>query len=147
MQVPNEILMKFPVIFREKLMNKEVKLQDKVEFEYKNIYAYRCIKRKKQDYSVVTKDDFKSNAELGRRNIRGEGETLERKPEYYGVSLFQDKTELEMRLKLPKKDRKIAEGNIYQDGGPILRGHNSHICWWLYEDTDISKFKIEDCEG
>lgn len=146
MQVPNDVLMKFPVIFREKLINKEVELQDSVEFNYDDIYAYRCVTRKKEDNSVATRDDFKSNAEKGRRNIRGESGDLEKRPEYYGVSLFKNKSELVLRLRLPKKDRKIVKGNIYQEGGPILCGHDTHVCWWLYEDADVSGFEVEDCE-
>lgn len=146
MQVPKNVLMKFPVIFQEKLINKEIELQDNVEFDYDDIYAYRCVTRKKEDNSVVTRDDFKSNAEKGRRTIRGESGDLEKIPEYYGVSLYEDKSELMLRLKLPQKNRKIVKGNIHKEGGPIRKGNNTHICWWLYEDADVSGFEIEDCE-
>lgn len=147
MQVPNEILMKFPVILRNKLVSKEMELYDNIEFCYEEICAYRCITRKNTDDLMVTRKDFMSNAEIGRKKIRGEGDDLENIPEYYGVSLFTDKKQLELRLKLPKKNKKIIKGNIFCKGGPILRGKNTHICWWLYEDADVSNFKIENCEG
>ena len=87
------------------------------------------------------------NAEMGRKRIRGESGDLEKKPEYYGVSLYEDKSQLMLRLRLPQKDRKIVKGNVYSDGGPILKGQNTHICWWIYENVDLSGFEILDCEG
>lgn len=146
MQVPNDVLMKFPVIFREKLINKEIELQDNVEFEYDDIQAYRCVDRKKGDNSEISREDFKSNAEKGRKNIRGETGDVEKKPEYYGVSFYEDKAQLVLRLRLPQKNRKIARGYICREGGPILRGHNTHVCWWLFEDADVSGFEIENGE-
>lgn len=145
MKVPEEELKKFPVIIRNKF-NKEIEFQDEVEFEYKNIIAYRCVTRKKEDSMAITKEDFKSNAERERRNIRGESGDIEKKPEYYGVSLFEDKAQLEIRLQLPKRNKKIAKGEIYCGGGPILKGKDTHICWWLYENADVTGFKIENSE-
>lgn len=146
MQVPKEVLMKFPVMLRSKIEEKEIEFPDKTEFNYDDICAYRCITRKKSDYSAVTREDFCSNAELGRKVIKGESRDLEKVPEYYGVSLYQDKKELIIRLSLPQKNRKIVKGSIYQQGGPILKGHNKHICWWLYENADVSGFEIESEE-
>lgn len=142
MLVPKEVLMKFPVMLRCKLEEKEIEFPDKTEFNYDDICAYRCITRKKADYSAVTREDFQSNAELGRTTIKGESRNLEKIPEYYGVSLYQEKKELIIRLRLPQKNRKIVKGNIYQQGGPMLKGQNDHICWWLYENADVSGFEI-----
>ena len=65
LNVPNNLLMKFPVILREKLINEEIVLQDEVGFEYNDICAYRCVTRKKNDNSEVTREDFRSKCRDG----------------------------------------------------------------------------------
>ena len=143
MQTPTEILNKFPVILRNKLLNKEIEFQDNVMFHYAPIKAYRFIKRKQNDNSGITENDFKSNAELKRKNIKGTNyEDVTKVPEYYGVSFYENTTMLQIRVNLPPQNRKIIEGYIYQEGGPILKGNDTHICWWLYENADISNFTI-----
>jgi hypothetical protein len=146
MPVAKEVIEKFPVMLRDKLEGKEIDFPKDTEFYYDDICAYRCVTRKKDDYSKVTRADFQSNAEIGRKVIKGETGDLEKKPEYYGVSLYQDKEELIIRLHLPKKNRKIVKGSICQHGGPILRGQNTHVCWWLYANADVSGFEIESAE-
>ena len=142
-----ELIMKFPVVFRKKLLNNEINFPPNTEFEFEDFEAYRCVVRKKNDNSLVTQDDFKSNAEKQRTNIRGEdNQNLEFNPKYYGTSLYTNRQALINRLHLPKKKNKIAKGKIYQDGGPILRDANTHVCWWLYENVDVGNFTIEDCE-
>lgn len=145
MKVPEELLMKFPVIFRDKLSSGEIVLQEDVKFEYEPIQAFRCIKRKASDNTDVSRSDFKSNAELGRTNFKGKIEHPERMPEYYGVSFYQKREVLDVRLGLPKKDRKVVKGYIQQEGGPQLQNReSSHVCWWLYENADVSGFSLED---
>lgn len=144
MKVPEELLMKFPVIFREKLRSGEIVLQEDVKFEYEPIQAFRCIKRAISDNTGVSRSDFKSNAELGRTNIKGEKHP-EQMPEYYGVSFFLKREALNVRLGLPKRNRKVVKGYIQQEGGPQLQNReSSHVCWWLYEDADVSGFSLED---
>ena len=145
MNVPEELLMKFPVIFRDKLSSGEIVFQENVKFEYEPIQAFRCIKRKATDTTAVSRDDFKSNAELGRTNFKGKIENPEQLPEYYGVSFYQKKEELDVRLRLPKKNRKVVKGYIQQEGGPQLQSReSSHVCWWLYENADVSSFSLEE---
>lgn len=145
MKVSEELLMKFPVIFRNKLKSGEIELQDEVKFEYEPILAFRCINRKAADTTAVSRNDFKSNAELGRTNFKDKTEHPELSTEYYGVSFFQKREELDMRLSLPKKNRKVVKGYIQQEGGPQLRSSkSSHVCWWLYENADVSGFRIVD---
>lgn len=145
MKVSEELLVKFPVIFRDKLRTGEIVLQDEVKFEYKPILAYRCINRKATDATAVSRSDFKSNAELGRTNFKGEIEHPEQLPEYYGVSLYQKREELDVRLSLPRKNRKVVKGYVQQEGGPQLQSsRSSHVCWWLYENADVSSFCIVD---
>lgn len=145
MNVSEELLMKFPVIFRDKLRTGEIVLQDEVKFEYEPILAFRCINRKAGDNAAVSRSDFQSNAELRRTKIKGITEHPERLPEYYGVSFYQKREELDVRLKLPQKNRKVVKGYIQQEGGPQLQNKKtSHVCWWLYENADVSNFSIED---
>lgn len=137
--------MKFPAVFREKLQLGEIELPDEVCFEYDPILAYRCIKRSISDDSPVTREDFRSNAELGRTNFKNKIEHPERLPEYYGVSFYREKQQLELRMSLPRKNRKVVSGHICQEGGPVLCSTQStHVCWWLYENAGTGDFKIED---
>ncbi|MCM1304089.1 MAG: hypothetical protein NC305_11880 [Lachnospiraceae bacterium] len=145
MKVPEDLLMKFPVIFRNKLESGEIVLQDEVKFEYEPVWAFRCIDRKAADTTDVSRNDFRSNAELGRTNFKGKIEHPELLPEYYGVSFYRKREELDVRLGLPRKNRKVVEGYIRQEGGPQLQsGKTSHVCWWLYENADVSSFSIVD---
>lgn len=145
MHVPEELPMKFPVILRDKLRTGEIVLQDEVKFEYEPIQAFRCINRKESDTTAVSRNDFKSNAELGRTNFKGKIEHPERLPEYYGVSFYQKREELDVRLGLPKRNRKVVKGYVQQEGGPQLQSReSSHVCWWLYENADVSNFSLED---
>ena len=38
----------------------------------------------------------------------------------------------------PKPGRKLAAGYIYDAAGPKLDGRDTHICWWLYDNIDLS---------
>lgn len=144
MKVSEELLMKFPVIFRDKLRSGEIVLQDEVKFEYEPILAFRCITRKESDTTAVSRNDFQSNAELRRTNFKGKIAHPEQLPEYYGVSFYQKREELDVRLGLPKKNRKVVKGYIQQEGGPQLQSSkSSHVCWWLYENADVSNFSLE----
>lgn len=120
-------------------------MQDEVKFEYEPILAFRCVSRSASDNTAVSRNDFKSNAELGRTNFKGKIEHPEQVPEYYGVSFFQKREELNLRLSLPRKNRKVVKGYIQQEGGPQLQSRDtSHVCWWLYEDADVSNFSFEE---
>ncbi len=144
MQVPENILVKFPALLRNKLKNNDIVFCDNVQFDYEDIEAYRIIKRTTKDNTPVTIADFQSNAELGRTKIKGVDGDVTKIPEYYGVSFYKDKTQLQLRCSLPPKKCKIAKGYIYCAGGPILENTTtSHVCWWLYENVDVSNFTIE----
>lgn len=143
MKVPEELLCKFPAILRDKIKNGDLEFPDNTEFKYPQVYAYRCVKRKQTDELAINREDFKSHAELGRKNVKFGINNLEQTPEYYGVSFFKNREELYIRLNLPMKNRKVASGYIYQEGGPRLENtRTTHVCWWLYENVDLSGFKI-----
>ena len=38
----------------------------------------------------------------------------------------------------------MAEGYVYMEGGSQQTNIRSqHVCWWLYEDADVSGFKLK----
>lgn len=139
MKISEDICMKFPAILREKLESGEVELPDDTKIEYGPIWAYRGIDRERDDITPVTEKDFQSYASLKRRLKRG----MKKTANYYGVSLYQTKTAVENALKFPRPSKKIAKGYVVQEGGPQQTNKETqHICWWLYEDFNISGFVI-----
>ena len=67
MQLDKEICMKFPVVLRDKLLNGEIELPDSALIEYESVLTYRAIERKAEDHREITRDDFKSYFELGKK--------------------------------------------------------------------------------
>lgn len=48
-------------------------------------------------------------------------------------------------MKFPNPHKKMAVGYVYKEGGPQETNHKAqHVCWWLFENADISNFKIEE---
>lgn len=142
MKVTDEICLKFPTVLREKLKNGEIELPNDVEFEYNPIHAFRAIVREQDDFSPICRKDFKSYAELGRKKLRGQSYDVS-SPNYYGVSCFTNREKVELALHFPNPHKKLAEGYVYQEGGPQQRNDETrHVCWWLYENVDLSQFQI-----
>ncbi len=128
----------FPAFLKEKIENGEFSFPENTEFEYSPITAYRCYFRNDGDNAAPNRDDFRSHAELG-RVLRGNGSS---KPEYYGTSLFTSLGALNNIQSLNKPEKKVAVVSINQENGPISRNEmRRHICWWLYEDADLSSFE------
>ncbi|MCR5118991.1 MAG: hypothetical protein K6B44_05145 [Lachnospiraceae bacterium] len=134
----------FPAILREKIKKGEFVFPVDTEDTYEPITGYRCYYRNDGDDTAPGRDDFRSHAELG-RVLRGNGRS---KPEYYGTSLFTSRGELNNIQSLNKPDKRVAVGCIFQEGGPIKRNKSrGHVCWWLYEDVDLSSFEeVKDDE-
>ena len=108
---------------------------DGTEWHYNRVSAYRVVFREQDDNKPVDRNDFRSYAELN-KPMRGKTTYV---PEYFGVSLFED-PEMFVNIKLfPKPGRKLAKGYVCDINGPKLDGNNTHICWWLYDDIDLSK--------
>lgn len=64
-------------------------------------------------------------------------------PHYYGVSLFLNRAPVENALKFPKPNKKIAQGKVYAEAGPIeVNLETGHICWWIYDEVEINGFSI-----
>ena len=140
-----EMIMKFPAVLKDKLAKGEIVSPDEIEFEYEKIKVYRAVARAENDYSEVTRDDFKSYFELGKKpkNPRGVDKNILKNPHYYGVSSFLKKEIVEQKMGFPNPKKKMAEGYVYSEGGPQhTQLETQHVCWWLYENTDVSGFKI-----
>lgn len=145
MQVDKSLYMKFPVILREKLINKEIEFPDTTKFEYEKIQTYRAVARNSDDNREVTLEDFKSYFELKKtpKVPRGMNKDWASDPHYYGVSSFLKKEIVEQKMKFPNPKKKMVVGYVYSEGGPEDTNiKDQHVCWWLYEGADISGFKL-----
>ncbi len=142
MQIEEKLCSKFPAVLKEKLLNGEVELPDTAVFEYEKILTYRAVEREENDFSEVTRDDFRSYFELKKKpkKPRGCGD-LEKNPNYYGVSSFLRKEIVEQMMKFPNPHKKMAVGYVYSEGGP-QETKDEHVCWWLYETADVSGFRL-----
>ncbi|MDD6965959.1 MAG: hypothetical protein PUK18_00410 [Firmicutes bacterium] len=146
-----EFYKRFPVILRDKLINGEVLLPDDTQFLYEPIKTYRAVEREKEDFREVTIDDFRSYFELNKtpkRLPRGVSD-ITKYPLYYGASSYLSEEKVRQQMHFPNPKKKLAEGYVFQEGGPQqTRISDGHVCWWLYEGTDVSGFQIrEDKEG
>ncbi len=136
-------LSKFPTVMNEAFKKYDIAFCEGTEWGYNPVEVHRMVLREKDDYSKVTKDDFKSFAEEPRRGM----EKYIKRADYYGVSVFTEKEALINKLKLPKPGKKIATGHIHDNYGPIYR-KLPHICLWCYKDVDFSNndFIVGDYE-
>lgn len=136
---------KFPAVLKAKLMNNEIAFPEGTLFEYEPIFTYRAIERKNEDSREVSIDDFKSYFELGKKPKGPRGKIIDytSNPHFYGVSSFLKKEIVEQTMKFPNPNKKMAAGYVYCEGGPEHTTYEKeHVCWWLYEDADVSGFKI-----
>ena len=67
MEVSEEQCMKFPAVLREKLRKKEIIFPDSVQFHYDKIKVYRAVTRGKNDFKEISRNDFRSYYELGKK--------------------------------------------------------------------------------
>lgn len=143
MCLDKELYMRFPAVLRDKLLNHELELPDTVKYNYDKLLAYRAVERKADDNREVTLNDFKSYFELGRKpkSPRGVKRDITKDIHYYGVSCFLKKEIVEQKMKFPNPNKKMAEGYVYEEGGP-QETKDEHVCWWLYKDADVSGFKL-----
>ena len=143
MQVDKEIYFKFPAVLREKLLKKEIEFPDTTQFEYDKLFTYRAVERSIDNNQKVTLSDFKSYFELGKypKNARGVKKDYTKDSHYYGVSTFLKREIVEQKMKFPNPNKKLAAGYVYSQGGP-QETKDQHVCWWLYEDADVSGFNI-----
>lgn len=141
MEVSEEQCMKFPAVLREKLRKKEIIFPDSVQFHYDKIKVYRAVTRGKNDFKEISRNDFRSYYELGKK-ARGVKDP-EKDPHYYGVSFFLDRKCVEQQLHFPRPNKKLSCGYVNEEGGPQETNmQTQHVCWWLFEDADVSGFSI-----
>lgn len=138
----NMLYMKFPVVLRNKLLSGEVVLPDATVFEYEDILVYRAVARKQDDNSRVDINDFKSYFELNKtpKTPRGVSKDFVSDPHYYGVSSFLQRERVEQIMHFPNPNKKMVRGYVYSNGGPQETQNDGHVCWWLYENVDVSGF-------
>lgn len=131
--------LKFPSIIREKAERGEFAFPANTKLEYEPFQAYRGIEREQDDKSPVTRSDFMSYAELGKKP-RGVDTNS---PSYFAASLYLDKACVENALKFPRKGWKIAIGSVYSEAGPTnVNEKTSHVDWWLYAGKEVEGFSI-----
>ena len=138
-----ELYMKFPAVLRNKLLNNEIELPAATLFKYEKLLTYRAVERKAEDHTEISISDFKPYFELGKtpKVPRGLSKDFSKDPHYYGVSSFLNKEIVQQKMKFPNPNKKMAVGYIYQEGGP-QETNDQHVCWWLYENTDVSGFRL-----
>lgn len=146
MLVDEELYLKFPTVLRNKILTKEIKLPDSTKFSYSPLYTYRAVERAEDDTREVTREDFKSYFELGKepknkKKPRENPVDITKDPHFYGVSSFLRRDIVELIMKFPNPKKKLAAGYVYSEGGP-QNTVDEHVCWWLYEDTIVSGFKL-----
>ncbi|MDE6566486.1 MAG: hypothetical protein K2K70_01995 [Lachnospiraceae bacterium] len=148
MKIDKDLCERFPAVLAWKLLHEKVKLPDQTEFEYEPIQVYRAVERKKEDYTEVNQTDFYSYYELNKfpknKKIRGKGD-ISKDPHYYGVSSFTKREIVEQLMKFPNPRKKMAEGYVYQEGGPQETNWDTeHVCWWLYRDRKVAGFQLSE---
>ncbi len=141
-----ELYNKFPAVLRDKLNAKEFDFPEGTQFIYESFQAYRLISREEDDDTPLNRNDMRSYHDLGRVPRGG---TKSHPACIYSVSLFREYDDIVNALKLPRPRKKFAQGFVFAEGGPQCCSETtSHVDWWLYEDVDLSNFKIrEDCNG
>lgn len=138
-----EIYNKFPAVLRNKLINKEIALPDETQFEYEKFLAFRGIVREPGDSTPLNKDDMRSYYELDKKP-RG-GQRDDKNPSSYSVSLFRAYDDIAAAFHFPKPRKRLAQGYVHAEGGPqYCSTSDSHVDWWLYENVDLSSFKIRE---
>lgn len=144
-KINEEQYMRFPAVLKKKLIDKEIELPPETEFNYDKIYTYRAVERTKDDKREITLSDFKSYYEQGKtpKTPRGMKNDWSKDPHLYGVSCFLKKEIVEQKMRFPNPKKKMASGYVYQEGGPQETNLSTqHVCWWLYEDVDVSGFVL-----
>jgi len=133
---------KFPAILKKKLEAGVISFPPETKFTYNSMIAYRAVARNIDDFSPVSRKDFKSYAEEGRKRTRKQL-IDENNATYYGTSLFLERGIVENIMKFPNPNKKIACGSVSQEKGPCLVNEETkHVCWWLFDNVCLDDFKI-----
>lgn len=131
------VLYKLPQRFQNAIHEYKMEFPDTSKVNYKDIVAYRMITRYLDDSLELNIEDFRSQAEQ-KWCGKPVKKFIENDIEYYSCSMFDDVSILKIILGLPKKNKKIICGIIYDSYGIINRDGN-HIHLWRYDNVDPSK--------
>lgn len=105
-------------------------------FEYsKTEVVYRKIKSD----SKITVSDFLSHIEKIELGFKSFKKVDKNDISYYSCSFFTDVNKLRTIMNLPPYTKKIIQGELIQNYGPML--HNKatmHIDCWIYDNVDLS---------
>ena len=102
---------KFPSLLRDKLKDGQIQFPENTQFEYMPILGYRMIMREDCNDIRVTREDFRSHAELG---ILVRGVRPEDIPEYYGASVYKDKKNWRIYLNFRNPEKFWQEGMLFK---------------------------------
>lgn len=122
---------KFPAVLRDALNAGNCKFPTQTEIDYEPFEAYRGVKITHKKVQI-DRSDFQSQIEKG---ITDDCTDLGN----FSCSVFTDVKELRICLNLPRKNKRIAKGQIRCGNGPCIRDSScSHVHWFLYESADPS---------
>lgn len=124
---------RFPAVLRNTLEDGRVEFQVGLKRCYPEQRVYRGIRYKVPDKTGVCREDFLSQAE---RKIPG---TDMNDIGNYSCSCFTTKEELIAAFNLPRKNKGIARGTLYDGYGPAVFETGGHIHWYLFADADPSE--------
>lgn len=130
----NEYYNRFPSVLKRALNENKVTFPDSLMKEYEEIKVYRGMRFVEGKKEYLEKSDFLSQAE---RELPGTDydDIYE-----YSCSCFENVNELWVAFKLPRKNKRIAQGRIKCEKGPIIKETQStHMHWFLYEGVDPSE--------
>lgn len=129
----------FPVALRERLKSGKLTFPKDVEFDYKPKEAYRGVIRNKGEKNIgFNRKDMRSYHELGKQPRGVNPNELMS----FAVSLFDNIKALKSYYDFSNPKKLVAKGYVFSEGGPSLVDEKGHISWWLFEDVDLSGFKI-----
>ncbi len=148
----DENMEKFPQFMQDHFCKYNLTFPQGTRWTYDNILAYRAVKYN-ENKTKVEREDFLSKAEERTKGIitpRGAKAKWD-DPVFYGVSLNRNKRNLVNLFKLPKPNKRLAQGVIDANGGPIfIQGDKGHVTWWLYDgsfELIRRSFEIKQYEG
>ena len=136
-----EYYLRFPSVLKNALKNNVINMPDNIEIEYDDITAFRAIRFIKDKKEVLEKRDFLSQIDLKMTGDKNFLKYSEDDVDNYGTSVYDDKEELVLGFKLPKKNKGIAIGLVKKECGPVSRSdEDSHILWFLYDGASPEKY-------
>lgn len=135
-----EYYQRFRAVLREALVEGRVEFPKNIQKNYSDIVAYRMVRYTEQKKEIVL-SDFESQVERGVPGLTPDDYSDIKK---YSCSLFCDDNEAMLALHLPRRNKKLAKGEISDIYGPcIYEEDTSHVHLFLYDGVDPSgRFEV-----